>query len=252
MFYNRSEAGKIRFHLCLASCTAWVAMVAAPLWSGPDPAAMMCSSGWVPGSVADWIVSVSMGWLLMIVAMMMPLSLQPLLHVRISSFSDRQRRSALLFLTGYVTIWMIACLALKALEVVLNRGIRDAAFQAGFIALVACLWQVSPLKQRCLNQCHEHRPLAAFGWAADIDVLRFGLEHGMWCIGSCWALMLFAGSLTQWHLTGMVLVGLLMYCERLDPPMSPRWKLRGCRTASLRLRRAVHIHRRTVPMSTKV
>jgi hypothetical protein len=69
-------------------------------------------------------------------------------------------------------------------------------------------------------------------------VLRFGLEHGIWCFGSCWALMLFADSLAQWHIPGMAMAALLMYCERMDPPTCPSWKLRGLRTAALHFRRA--------------
>lgn len=202
----------------------------------------MCGASWIPGSAPGWALSVSLGWLLMVVAMMIPLSIQPLLHIRISSFSDRRWRSTSFFLMGYVAIWLIAGLATKLLGLVMNRGVQDVTFQVAITALIACLWQVSPLKQRCLNQCHFHRPLSAFGRAADIDALRFGLEHGVWCVGSCWALMLFADSLSQWHTAGMVLVALLMYCERMDPPMTPCWKLRGFRTASLRLRRSARVH----------
>lgn len=203
---------------------------------------MMCGVGWIPGSALDWMLSVSAGWLLMVVAMMTPLSLQPLLHIRISSFSDRRWRSTALFLMAYVAIWLAAGGASKLLELILNRGLQDASHQAAVAALIACLWQVSPLKQQCLNRCHAHRSLSAFGRMADIDALRFGLEHGIWCVGSCWALMLFAGSLSQWHISGMLLVALLMYCERMDPPTTPCWKLRGGRTAFLRMRRAILVN----------
>ena len=53
-----------------------------------------------------------------------------------------------------------------------------------------CWGEVSPIKQRCLNRCHADPEISAFGVAADIDALRFGTMHGIWCAGSCWALML--------------------------------------------------------------
>jgi len=243
MIYSRSAAKRLQRHLAIASGAAWAGIIVASLWSGQEPAAMMCGSSWLPGSAMGWALSVGMGWLLMAIAMMMPLNLQPLMHISISSFSDRRWRSYALFLSGYLAIWLAAGWATKLLELVLGRYVPAVPLQIGLIAITAFLWQASPLKQRCLNQCHSHRALAAFGPAADVDALRFGLEHGLSCVGSCWALMLLADSVSQWHMTGMVLVALLMYCERMDPPMSPAWKLRGIRTALLRLRRAYEIQR---------
>ncbi|KAF3995893.1 DUF2182 domain-containing protein [Glaciimonas immobilis] len=243
MIYSRNEFTRIRIYILVTSFVAWVTIVALPFWLGPELPVFMCGSRWTQGSTVNWMLSVSGGWMLMIVAMMAPISLPPLFHIRISSFSDRQWRSASLFLIGYLTIWFITCLAMKALEAVVNQDMQNGHFQAWVTVFIACLWQVSPLKQRCLNQCHNHRPLAAFGWRADIDVLRFGLEHGMWCLGSCWALMLFAESLSQWHIAGMVIVALIMFCERLDPPMRPDWRLRGFRTASLHLHHSLSVSR---------
>ena len=112
--------------------------------------------------------------------------------------------------------------------------VQIAAFQP------ALIWQASPFKQRCLNRCHSHRPLAAFGIAADVDALRLGLETGVWCTASCWAAMLFPMLWFQGHFVAMAAVALLMFCERLDPPRTPAWRWRGFGTAlraiSLRLR----------------
>jgi predicted metal-binding membrane protein len=90
---------------------------------------------------------------------------------------------------------------------------------------------MSPDKQRCLNRCHNHRPLAAFGVAADWDVFRLGFAHGFWCVGSCWAAMLLPMMLPTGHLAAMAAVSVLMFCERLDPPRPPAWRWRGFDTA---------------------
>src|SRR3546814_20852665 len=55
------------------------------------------------------------------------------------------------------------------------------------VGIIALVWQFSPVKQRCLNRGHDHRPLAAFGWRAHRDALLFGSVHGIWCVGSGWA-----------------------------------------------------------------
>jgi hypothetical protein len=82
-----------------------------------------------------------------------------------------------------------------------------------------------------LNRCHNHRPLAAFGIAAARDALFMGLSHGRWCVGSCWAVMLLPLLLPDAHVAAMAAVTLLMFCERMDPPATPAWRLRGFRTA---------------------
>jgi predicted metal-binding membrane protein len=93
-------------------------------------------------------------------------------------------------------------------------------------SLVAFVWQCSPLKQRCLNRGHAHPELAAFGVTADFDALRFGITHGVWCAGSCWALMLWPELFPVGHVTAMAVVTLWLLAERLDRPTPPRWRLR--------------------------
>jgi predicted metal-binding membrane protein len=95
------------------------------------------------------------------------------------------------------------------------------------MTIIAIVWQFSPVKQRCLNRCHAHGELAAFGPAADVDALRFGLTHGVWCVGSCWALMLLPLLVSSGHVAMMAAVSLWLFAERLDTPTLPRWRLRG-------------------------
>jgi predicted metal-binding membrane protein len=87
--------------------------------------------------------------------------------------------------------------------------------------------QLSPAKQRCLNRCHAHTELATFGAAADLGALRFGAAHGLWCAGSCWALMLAPMLLPQEHVAAMALVAVRTWSERLESPQPPRWRWRG-------------------------
>lgn len=240
MLYNKHEAERLQRSLLLISCAAMTISLL-PSLPGTVPVAAICGSGLITGSAIQWLMSVSGGWALMIVAMMMPTLVQPLMHVRVSSFVDRRWRSSALFVVSYATIWLVAGMAISLVELIEKRMVTGASLVVIVNMLVAFVWQVSPLKQRCLNRGHAHPALSAFGRQADKDALHFGIEHGFWCIGSCWALMLAAASLERWHLLGMLAVGILMYCERLDPPASIRWRVRGLRTAHLRIRHAVRV-----------
>ncbi len=61
----------------------------------------------------------------------------------------------------------------------------------GIFLLIAGIYQWTPLKQACLTTCQS--PLAfvmrrfrSGSWGA----FRMGVEHGTYCVGCCWALML--------------------------------------------------------------
>lgn len=51
-----------------------------------------------------------------------------------------------------------------------------------------------------------------------------GLDHGLWCFGSGWALMLFPMLLPAGHNLAMLAVTVLMISEHLEHPKTPRWR----------------------------
>ena len=237
MVYDRQLAAGLRFHVLGASVAAWILMLGWPAWSGDALPASLCSAGSAAWLTPDWLVSAGLGWLLMVVAMMLPMSIPALAHIRLSTFAQDRRRAIALFLGGYGALWLMAGWAMKAIEMLVRNAATDLHLPAlAAAAVLALVWQVSPAKQCCLNRCHAHPPLAAFGWPAARDALALGLRHGVWCVGSCWALMLLVLLLPQGHVAGMVAAAVLMFSERLDPPRPPAWRLRGLRPVSLWLR----------------
>jgi predicted metal-binding membrane protein len=167
----------------------------------------------------------------MLVAMMAPVLIPPVRHIHLRSFTDRRARSTAFFLTGYGAVWMAVGCVLLAVELAATSLAPESYLPAACLLLVALVWQCSPIKQRCLNRCHAHTELAAFGAAADLGALRFGLTHGIWCAGSCWASMLFPMLLPKGHVVAMAAVTVVIFSERLDHPAPPDWRWRGCGTA---------------------
>jgi len=156
---------------------------------------------------------------LMFAAMMLPMIGPPLRHVRDRSLARHRLRAIALFAGGYSLLWIAAGVAL------ILAANSIGAIAATFLAVA--IWQCSPLKQHCLNRCHSHATLSAFGPSADRDALLFGLRHGLWCIGSCFGLMLLPMLLSRGHLAAMAIVTLWLAGERLETPAAPRWQLRG-------------------------
>jgi predicted metal-binding membrane protein len=171
--------------------------------------------------------SLALGWLLMLAAMMAPMLATPVRHVLDHSFAQRRTRTVLLFLAAYVAVWMIAGTILILIALVLRVLVSLTVIPLVVAALGVLIWHGSPHRHRCLIRGHAHPALAAFGRAADIDALRFGLRHGFFCVGSCWGLMLLPELLARNHIAVMAAVTIWLLAERLNRPLPPRWRFRG-------------------------
>ena len=157
------------------------------------------------------------GSTLMFAAMMLPLLGAPLCHVRDRSLARRRPRAVALFVGVYAAFWIAAGVVLLM--------IADRVAPLLAVPAIA-VWQFSPWKQRCLNRLHAHPKLSAFGLNADLDVLRFSATHGLWCIASCFALMLLPMLLPRGQVIAMAAVTVWLATERLAQPVAPRWRWR--------------------------
>jgi predicted metal-binding membrane protein len=196
----------------------WMLVISLGAWGwlvGPRGTAGCCElashrfdwhsrQGWLHG-LTEWFV--------MVLAMMFPLMAVP---VRVTAFSSLWRRRHLAigtFLTGYLTVWMVAGVGYLFLVAFLSMVATEWRFLAGIGLLTAAAWQLTALKRRLSTSCHRTRPLAPDGWPAHRDCLRFGVDHGIHCIGNCGVLM-FAAMLSPWHQAMMVVTTLLLFYER--------------------------------------
>ena len=172
------------------------------------------------------VAGLLIGWALMLTAMMAPLLIPALRHVRARSLRSRRWRAVSLVTVAHAAVWTVGGIVLLAVASAL-RSVTGHADLAVLLGLVAALsWQLSPLKQYCLNRHCAHPPISSLGGAADRDALRFGGTHAAWCLGSCWALMLVSLLAPAWHLAVMLVVSVWMWVEPLDRPERPTWRVR--------------------------
>ena len=225
------EVARVRHPIFAISACAWGALAVAPATHLNSLA--VC--GGAASAVGSLSISLTMnslsafaaGWALMLLAMMSPLVVPEIDHVRFTNFGTPP---------GAIDCALRGRLR-RSSDGVRSRSdgrrIGGAGAGAGcyipatVAGLLACVWQVSPYKQWCLNKCHDNRPLRVFGVEADLDAFRFGWTRGVWCAASCSAAMLISMLLPEGHLAAMAAVAILAYCERLEDPDPPRWKLRG-------------------------
>jgi predicted metal-binding membrane protein len=164
-----------------------------------------------------------LGWGLMVIAMMLPKLIIPIQFIYARSLKRLRFLCALLFVLGYLCIWMFAGVFMILVIVGFNLWMPMSFIPACIVGVVAIIWQFSPVKQKCLNLGHDHWNLPAFGWPAIRSSFLFGIMHGVWCIGSGWAIMLFPMLLPQGHNLAMIAVTLIMISEHLDHPSYPKW-----------------------------
>jgi len=167
-------------------------------------------------------------WVLMIAAMMLPTTF-PLLAIfrRITRDRPDAGRLVALVLAGFFAAW----LAFGLLAHAADEALRWAAGRSGWfvangwvvgaaVLAGAGLFQWSALKYRCLEQCHTPFAFVASRWhghAPSREAFRLGLDHGVFCVGCCWALMLLMFVVGTGNLGWMLLLAAVMAAEKNLP-----------------------------------
>jgi len=168
------------------------------------------------------------GWVLMIVAMMLPSSV-PLVMTFGALVRRRRRPGALvtLLLAGYLAVW--AGFGLTAW--LLDRGVHAAVAALPWLAahpqlimgttlLAAGLWQFSPLRDRCLDECRSPLGFVMNRWrgiSPGREAFAMGIAHGAFCVGCCWSLMLVMFGVGLANVAAMLAMGALTAIEKNLP-----------------------------------
>jgi predicted metal-binding membrane protein len=246
------RSARIAFHVLkrlpwpfvVASAAGW-ALLAALAAAPPLPALCLSAASIGEGAAVRLALALdvtgpailSLTWLAMLLAMMPPLVASPLLHVWHRSLPRRRGRAVALFVTGYACVWLVGG-ALLALASLALGGLALVTMlpPLALASLVLLAWHMTPLRQLCLNRCHRKPSLSAFGLHAETDSFGYGASHGVWCVGTCWALMvlpLTTGGLL--HAGTMLAVTFVSMVERVRPPRSPVWGIELARMMPARL-----------------
>jgi predicted metal-binding membrane protein len=101
------------------------------------------------------------------------------------------------FVAGYLLVWLAFSVAATWLQVELiaagwidDMGVASRPWVTAALLGAVGIYQLLPAKRACLDQCRSpvqflvdaYRPGAG-------GALLIGLQHGLFCLGCCWALM---------------------------------------------------------------
>lgn len=205
------------------AATAWLALVGigASPWAGSFSHGALEGIGGHPWALA----SLSAGWVLMVAAMMLPTTL-PLvaLFARVTEQREDRRRLRAILLGTYVVVWVVAGVAMHAGDFGLHQlvhhwpWLRAHAWTIGAATLaIAGAYQLTAVKARCLRRCRAPQSFIRGHWRGGSptgQALRIGLDHGAYCVGCCWSLMLVMFSVGVADVAWMLALTAVMLIEK--------------------------------------
>jgi predicted metal-binding membrane protein len=162
-------------------------------------------------------------WVTMMVAMMFP-SVAPMVvaHWRLSKRRNQGPMAVPTFVGGYLLTWSVlgvgAYWAYRGiLAVAPSLSTRAAAALAGGALMLSGVYQLSKLKSMCLRHCRS--PLEFFmHWKPGVGgAARMGTEHGLYCVGCCWGLMVVLFVVGLMNLAWMGLIAAVIFVEKVAP-----------------------------------
>jgi predicted metal-binding membrane protein len=210
--------------LVALAAVAWLSLA---IWSASPWARYLHHDGVAVVQPVDAALF-TVGWVVMIVAMMLPSSV-PLVLVFAAVVGRRPAPGVLvgLLLAGYLAVWT----GFGAAAWVLDRGIHAAVDAWPWLAAhpqlimgttlgIAGLWQFSPLRDRCLDECRSPFGFVVNRWRGTSirrESFAMGVAHGAFCVGCCWSLMLVMFGVGLGSLTAMIGLGALTAIEKNLP-----------------------------------
>ena len=203
----------------------WIAITARDMYGSMTGAsAWMMTARWD----ASHLLLLWAMWAVMMTGMMLP-SASPMVLL----YGGMTRKTApatsarriYAFAGGYIIIWTAFSLAATALQrflaefLLVSPMMKITSPAAGAtLLLIAGVYQLTPIKLACLRTCQSPLGFLMSHWRDGLSgALRMGLQHGAYCVGCCWALMLllFAGGVM--NLTVIAALTAFVAFEKLAP-----------------------------------
>jgi predicted metal-binding membrane protein len=184
-------------------CWAWIVVMARDMYGE-----MSGASAWM--MTATWdafhVLLLWAMWSVMMIGMMLPTA-AGLILVYGAAARRRYGRHAggriYALAAGYVAVWVLFSTAatlvqrILAVSLVLSPMMElSVPALSGAVLIGAGLYQFTPAKQVCLKACQSPMGFLMTRWRdGTAGAFRLGVEHGVHCLGCCWALMtlLFVG-----------------------------------------------------------
>lgn len=159
-------------------------------------------------------------WLAMMAAMMLPAIGPVLLALQVVARPGADRAAgSVAFVAGYLGIWLLVGLVpLLAFLMFRSLPMQSSTWVpvAGGAALLAAgVYQFTPWKSQCFRTCRSPlRFVTTRNPATPGGALRAGAAYGMYCVGSCSALMAVLLVVGLMNLAWMAAIAIVFFAEK--------------------------------------
>jgi predicted metal-binding membrane protein len=209
-------------------CWAWITVMAYDMY-GP----MTGASAWtmtLRWDAAHVFLLWAM-WAAMMAAMMLP-SASPMLLLY-DGAAKRQAvdarasadREVYALAAGYMAVWALFSIGATAMQRILTLLMMMSPMMAvtspvaaATMLVIAGAYQLTPLKRACLRACQSPLGFMMGHWRPGVaGAFRMGIDHGIYCLRCCWALMLllFVGGVM--NLAVIATLAVVVAFEKISP-----------------------------------
>ncbi len=178
-----------------------------------------------PEAAGPYLAATTLMWVVMMVAMMVPAVLPMARAVDRAGRASQEGAHPLRFALGYLGVWSLFGVLAALLQWALHRsgllfGANLSLIPAlgGAVLVTAGVYQLTPLKDACLRHCRSPLTFVLEHWKpGGVGALQMGAQHGAYCVGCCWMLMLlmFAGGAMS--VLWMAAISVFILLERIVP-----------------------------------
>jgi predicted metal-binding membrane protein len=201
-----------------AALATWIVVVHRMRGMDAGPGTDLGGLGWYLGI-----------WVTMMAAMMLP-SVAPMVLIFDRVSAERARRGrpfvpTWIFAATYFGVWTVYGLAaygvyrgIHSLHLAFLEWSRGGPYVVGALLVLAGAYELTPLKSVCLRHCRSPMHFSLGGWREGVGgAVRMGAEHGAYCVGCCWGLMVVLFALGVMSLLWMAVVAGLIFAQKVLP-----------------------------------
>ena len=200
--------------------TVGLLAIAALAWAGVVAYARHMGNG--AGTMGMRVLEFVPMWGAMMAAMMLP-AVAPVATLYAKTITANRAARLTLFVAGYLVAWTVigvpAYYVLRIVDHLAGDGRMVMRVTAAVTLGVAAVYQLSPLKSRCLRHCRS--PLGQLlhygNFKGPARELRVAAHHALYCIGCCWALMALFVAFGVMNVWAMVALTAIVLAEKILP-----------------------------------
>jgi predicted metal-binding membrane protein len=213
--------------LAVVAGVAWVYIAHLAAGMGQISGAMIMPQTH-PWSLSE-ILGLVVMWAVMMTAMMIPSAAPTILLF--ANLTARRRSQGIataspaVFVGGYLLVWAGYSVLAALIQTQLHSSallspmmVSASPLLGGALLMAAGLYQLLPIKRRCLAHCRSPLGFLMGEWREGTrGALVMGLRHGSYCVGCCWLLMSLLFVAGVMNLVWVATLTFIVLTEKLAP-----------------------------------